>query len=56
MIPPLSLLALSLVSASSPVLAALGGTFADGGQTLISAMMVRTFPFHLLTRLSIKHH
>ena len=40
MIPPLSFLAFSLAAASSPVLAALGGSFADGGLTLISAMMV----------------
>lgn len=37
-LPPRSLLALCL--ASSPVLAATAGSFADGGNTLISAMMV----------------
>lgn len=42
MLSPHSLLALSLVAtASSPALAATAGTFADGGNTLISAMMVR---------------
>ncbi|KAF8890000.1 copper radical oxidase [Gymnopilus junonius] len=37
-LPPLSLLALCL--ASSPVLAATAGSFANGGNTLISAMMM----------------
>ncbi|KAG6914855.1 hypothetical protein DXG01_014931 [Tephrocybe rancida] len=37
---PRSLLALWFASASSPVLAATAGTFADGGDTLVSAMMM----------------
>ncbi|KAF8055354.1 putative copper radical oxidase [Lyophyllum atratum] len=40
MLPPLSLLALWLASASSSVLAATAGSFADGGNTLVSAMMM----------------
>ncbi|KAF8956977.1 glyoxal oxidase [Flammula alnicola] len=40
MLPPRSLLALCLATASSPVLAATAGSFADGGNTLISAMMM----------------
>ncbi|GLB36927.1 putative copper radical oxidase variant A [Lyophyllum shimeji] len=40
MLPPFSLLALCLASASSPVLAATAGSFADGGNTLVSAMMM----------------
>lgn len=38
--PTLSLLALHLATSSSPVLAATAGSFADGGNTLISAMMM----------------
>jgi len=40
MLPPLSLLALCLATVTSPVFAAAPGTFADGGNTLISVMMV----------------
>ncbi|KAF8811147.1 copper radical oxidase variant A [Phlegmacium glaucopus] len=42
MLPPLSLLALCLATVTSPVLAATPGpgTFADGGNTLISVMMM----------------
>ena len=40
MLPPLSLLALCLVSVISPVLAGTPGAFADAGNTLISVMMV----------------
>ncbi|KAF8967015.1 hypothetical protein BDZ97DRAFT_1636315, partial [Flammula alnicola] len=40
MLPPRSLLALCLATASFPVLAATAGSFADGGNTLISAMMM----------------
>lgn len=41
MIPTFSLLALWLASISlSPVLAQTAGAFADGGDTLVSAMMV----------------
>lgn len=38
--PPLSLLALWLATATSPVFAATAGSFADGGDTKISAMML----------------
>ena len=41
----LSFAALCLASASSSVLAATGGSFEDGGDTLISAMMVRQLSF-----------
>lgn len=41
---PLSLLALWLAAFSSPSLAQTAGSFADGGNTLVSAMMVRLFP------------
>jgi hypothetical protein len=40
MLPPLSLLALWLATASSPVLAATAGSFVESGETLVSAMMV----------------
>ncbi|KAF8060640.1 copper radical oxidase variant A [Lyophyllum atratum] len=40
MLLPLSLLTLWLASASSPALAATAGTFAAGGSTLVSAMMM----------------
>ncbi|KAF8066985.1 DUF1929-domain-containing protein [Lyophyllum atratum] len=40
MLPPPSVLALWLASASSSVLAATAGSFADGGNTLVSAMMM----------------
>ena len=42
--PPLSLLALGLVASSSSSLAATAGSFADAGNTLVSAMMVRPLP------------
>ena len=42
--PPLSLLALGLLASSSSSLAATAGSFADGGSTLVSAMMVCSFP------------
>ena len=44
MLPPLSLLALCLASVS-PVLTAVPGTFVDGGNTLISVMMVTSLLF-----------
>jgi hypothetical protein len=40
MLLPLSLAALGLASTSSSVLAATAGSFADGGKTLVSAMMM----------------
>ncbi|KAJ7709730.1 glyoxal oxidase N-terminus-domain-containing protein [Mycena rosella] len=40
MFPPLSLLALWLATLSQPVVGSLAGTFADGGNTQISAMMM----------------
>ncbi|KAJ7172328.1 DUF1929-domain-containing protein [Mycena filopes] len=40
MTPPLSLLALGLAALSQPVLGSLAGSFADGGDTLISSMMM----------------
>jgi hypothetical protein len=39
--PPIPLLALGLAMLLPPVLGSLAGTFADGGNTKISAMMVR---------------
>jgi len=48
---PLSLLALSLALASSPVHAASAGSFASAGSTLVSAMMVSpgsTFLVHIV--------
>jgi len=45
MLSRLSFAALCLASASSSVLAATGGSFEDGGDTLISAMMVRQLSF-----------
>jgi len=48
LLPPLSLLALCL---ASPAFAATAGSFADGGNTLISVMMVNNF-FHWLWRRS----
>ena len=46
-LPPLSLLALWLASATLPAFAGTPGSFADGGDTLISAMMVLLFSFHI---------
>lgn len=43
MLPPTSLLALWLATASSPVLAATAGSFVESGNTLVSAMMVYIF-------------
>ncbi|KAJ6597039.1 DUF1929-domain-containing protein [Mycena vulgaris] len=40
MLPPISLLALWLAALSQPVLSSLAGSFADGGDTQISAMMM----------------
>ncbi|TFK70849.1 glyoxal oxidase [Pluteus cervinus] len=40
MAPSLSLLAVGLASVSAPALAQTAGTFADGGNTLVSAMMM----------------
>ncbi|KAJ7940479.1 DUF1929-domain-containing protein [Mycena leptocephala] len=39
-LPPISLLALWLATLSQPVVGSLAGSFADGGNTLISAMMM----------------
>ena len=38
--PPLPLLALWLATSTTPTFAATAGSFADGGSTLVSAMMV----------------
>lgn len=45
--PPFSTLVLWLTATASCSLAATGGSFADGGNTLVSAMMVCTLLFVL---------